>query len=151
MRKIITRALVALALTGGALAVPAVAEAGTGANHYSCDQSANLGTRVCIDVSLQTARVYSGATTVYAATSITPALTGANPSSGWIAWDFECNAGGGNVTTFPTGLGQTVSMYLSLVPGNHWWWVNPLPSQSFADTVAWVVNSNTGYECVIVP
>lgn len=73
------------------------------------------------------------------------------PSRGWIAYDFECNAGGALNTTFNTpggyGLPATVNITDTWTPVPGMVIVN----SSAEATVAWYANSNTGFECILVP
>ena len=149
--KVVVTVAVALGLTVGAAEV---AHAGAYTGQTTC-ATAVLGNRICIDISSNSVAIYSDNTTVWASTTMGPLvdLGGGLPSNGWIAYDFECNASG-STTTFQTGSAYNLnSSYVSFYPApnsNHGWNSAPLDG-TFASYVAWFANSNSGFECVVVP
>lgn len=148
------RLLVALAIVAAPM-VPAP-QADAGAYYLSvldCDSTSAHGNRVCIDISAQWIGVYSAANTVYAWSWVNgPDIATSHPTQGWLAYDNECSATTHSsfVTGSGGGLGSNTVTIFGGATQNHWWNHNPVP-QSFSDIVAWMVNSATGYECIIVP
>lgn len=140
--------LAALGLTAGVvLGGVGVTEAGTYFNSTACNHSV-LTKRVCVDISNGTVAIYNGASAV----AYPASWSGAIPTRGWIAYDFECNANGANDTSFATGggYGLPASVYITATGGA----VFPgkvLTSVAGRDHIAWVANSNTGYACFVVP
>jgi hypothetical protein len=142
--------------------MPTTANAGyTGLN---CPGSAYLGNRICLDISEQNVYLYPTTSSPYAA-YVYPALgpvglaPGPFPTAGWIAVDASCNAytrSGvpGLVTQFGTGtayglLGTTIGFgQFSTV--FHGWNTAPITAAQ-SNTLAYYANSNTGFECLVVP
>lgn len=149
IRKRLAAILLSLTAVFGGLALAGVADAGTYWNSGTCNH-ATAGNRICVDISAGTLTVYDNSNNVIAGP--TPAgWSGVVPTQGWIAYDFECNAGSGGNTTFATpggyGLPSTVNITDTWAPIGGLALVN----SSAEATVAWYANSNQGYECIVVP
>lgn len=156
MRKII---LILAACAALLVAVPApTTQAGGLTQLTNCKYMPVLQNRICLDISRSQIYVYTNAgpfgdwtTAQYSeiATS-TLATPPSPPTQGWVAYDSECNADANNVTKFySSAYGQVISIGIWNYT-THPWYIGDV-SQNMKDIVAWLANSNAGYECVIVP
>jgi len=146
------------AAVAATIAFPTVATAGTASSQTSCSTSSNLGNRICVDMSAQTVYIYSDGVSVYRAYGMWETLgtSGAlSVSTGWIAWDFECS-GGTYTTTMPTPYSNYSTSYGG-VPLHPFGYVYQPGEEGFEidqtglNLVAWFANSNSGFECLVVP
>jgi hypothetical protein len=134
-----------------------------------CTEFSNLGNRICYDFGVGYVYVYDTATHVYAmATLKRPwANTDQNGNSiplpvsaSSIATDAQCSASGTfngyPVTYYPAANNNNGPIAIFYIPASqanaYWaWWNAASINSAFVSTVAWMVNSNTGYECVSLP
>jgi hypothetical protein len=149
IRKRLAAIVLSVSAIFGGLALAGIADAGTYTTATTCAH-ATAGNRICFDISAGTVTVYNNSNAVIAGPT-SASLTGASPSRGWIAYDYECNAGVSGDTSFSTPGGYGLPTSLRFVDGNF----PPLAgninvSTSAMNTIAWYANSNQGYECFIV-
>lgn len=152
LRKALAAVGLVTAITAGAAAV---AEAGTYTSATTCAASYALGNRVCVDIGDNTVTVYDTGTHIYAQGYATGSLvaSGPTPTAGWVEDDAYCNFNGTS-TVFTTGSAYNLNSQTVTIQGGpaypHGW--NDWPvDNGLANIVAYVANSNSGYQCIIVP
>lgn len=134
-----------------------------------CTEYSNLGNRICYDFGVGHVFVYDTATHVYASATINRpwANTDANGnpiplpiSVASVTSDAGCYASGTfngyPVTYYAAANNNNGPIAIFYIPasqaGNYWaWWNAASINSAFVSTVAWMANSNTGYECVSIP
>lgn len=122
-------------------------------NQTTC-ATAVLGNRLCVDISANTATIYTNNTAIYRQETINGPLvaTGPTPTKGWIAYGPSCWGSAGQ-TGFQTGAGFNLgskNVTLFAGSGSHGWNTVPV-SAAFANDSAYFANIDNAYECVIVP
>lgn len=116
--------------------------------------TAVLGNRLCIDISANTATIYTNNTAIYRQEAINGPLVavGPLPTRGWIAYGPTCYGASGQ-TAFQTGPSYGLNSAVVTVfagSGSHGW--NDVPvSAAFANDSAYFAAIDNAYECVIVP
>lgn len=123
-------------------------------------------TYICVDISDQSLRIVSPIqpdgwrADVYYVTVPFSASQGAYPTRGWIVPDANCNSINtqfGWIMSFQVGSGYNLNsktvniqqLYFGASNPSPWWVT--LVSQAATQQLAWVANSNTGYECIVLP
>jgi hypothetical protein len=149
IRKRIAALALAVTATFGGLIVANVADAGTYWTSSNCAH-ATAGSRICADVSAGTVTVYNNSNVAVAGQTGVAFWGFGSATRGWISYDFECNAGGGNVTAFATPGGYGLPTTVQFNPGSTAAGSVQVDA-GMRDTIAWYANSNQGYECIIVP
>lgn len=122
----------------------------------TCSNSSGYGNRICFDVSAGMSYVYDTGTHIYASKAVRMPMDNTFPYPGGssVASDASCKVigeyNGQPVTSHPAFNGtETVDYWYEYWTPGAWWSIN-LPSAQYTSIVAWMANSETGYECIIV-
>lgn len=133
---------------GASFITPSVASANVFLSATTCVHSS--AKFICMDVSASTITIKgNGPTATYPA-----GYSGGAPTKGFLAYDlYGCNADASNNTGFAVTQPNNANLPASIVFSDDLVVYNGKVSvsSSLEATIAWLANSQTGYNCIIVP